>query len=615
MAAGSVTIATDFALIVLTAVALGYLFRLSGQPTIVAYLVTGIVLGPVFLDVITEGELVELMAELGLGFLLFLLGLKLRIDDIREILRPVINIALWQTVLQTALAFAVAYALGFTLVQTTIIALATVFGATPIIVKVLADKDELTSLPGKIDVGVLILQDIYLVVLLAILGADSFENPTTIAANIAEIFVLMAGIGVFSYLAARHVLPGLFRMVAGDREAFFIVGIAWAFLFIYGSMALDLSIEVGAFLAGLSLAQVQYTTELTERVRPLTDLFMVVFFSSIGLRIAADDLFEFWQEAVIASIALMLGNFLIMFYLINREDFTPETSFLGSINMVQVSEFSLVVGALAVQQEFIEEPILGYLSLMAIMTMSASTYLIKYNHQLYDLTRPLWARFESDDKRDVELKTYRDHAVVIGVDDVTEPVLPVLHETVGDVVIVDRNPETSDRFDDTPYDVIYGDFKHGELRKEAGLDRASVVLSSSVQSEINETAIREADDDALVIVESDGVDNAVDLYEAGAHYVTIPTVLAGIRIREYLTCYIRDRSAFRTLVDDDIGWLRSAAAGPSSVEPGSDRSKPGADRFDPDADRFDPDADRFDPDADRFDPDADRFDPDGDTDV
>ena len=288
MVEGTVTVAADFALIMLTAVALGYLFRLSGQPTIVAYIFTGIVLGPVFLNVITEGELVELMAELGLGFLLFLLGLKLRIDDIREILRPVINIAVWQTILQTALAFGIAYALGFDLVQTTIIALATVFGATPIIVKLLADKDELTSLPGKIDVGVLIVQDIYLVVLLAVLSAESFADPTTIAINIGTIFALMGAIGIFSYVAARYFLPQLFRAVAGDREAFFILGIAWAFLFIYGSMTLNLSIEVGAFLAGLSLAQVQFASELTERIRPLTDLFMVVFFSSIGLRIAAE---------------------------------------------------------------------------------------------------------------------------------------------------------------------------------------------------------------------------------------------------------------------------------------------------------------------------------------
>ena len=554
----AVTIAADFALIIVTAVTLSYIARLTGQPAIVAYIFTGLVLGPVFLDVVTEQGLIELMAELGLGFLLFLLGLKMRIDDIREILRPIINIAIWQTILQTALAFAIAYVLGFTLVQTTIIALATVFGATPIIVKLLGDKDELTSLPGKIDVGVLILQDIYLVVLLAVLGAESFGDPSAIVVEIGTIFALMGAIGVFSYIAARYLLPWLFRQAAGDRETFFILGIAWAFLFIFASEELNLSIEVGAFLAGLSLAQVQYTSELTERVRPITDLFMMVFFSSIGLRIAADELLLYWQEAVIASAVLMIGNFAIMFFLINYEDFTPETSFLGSINMVQVSEFSLVVGALAVSQGFVGEPILGYLSLMAILTMSLSTYLIKYNHQIYDRTKPIWDRFDSPDKKDVELKMYDNHAVVIGLDEVTKPVLPALKDRVGDVVIVDRNPQTADEFADSEYDVIYGDFKHSELRKEAGLKRAAVVLSSSVQSEINQIAIREANDDAIVIVEAGTVDQALDRYEEGAHYVTIPTVLTGLKIRAYLEEYFTDREGFFETVREDVKRLQAA---------------------------------------------------------
>ncbi|XVH32536.1 cation:proton antiporter [Haloferacaceae archaeon DSL9] len=572
MLSGTTTIAADFALIILTAVSLGYIFRLTGQPTIVAYIFTGLVLGPVVLGVIPgEGQLVELMSELGLGFLLFLLGLKMRIDDIREILGPIINIAVWQTILQTALAFAVAYALGFDLLQTTIIALATVFGATPVIVKVLADKDELTSLPGKIDVGVLILQDIYLVVLLAVLSAESLGNPSEIAVSVATIFALMAAIGAFSYLSARYFLPRLFRAVAGDREAFFMVGVAWAFLFIYASLELDLSLEVGAFLAGLSLAQVRYTSELTERIRPLTDLFMVVFFSSIGLQLQAGELFAYWQEALLASAALMVGNFLIMFFLIDYENFTPETSFLGSINMAQVSEFSLVVGALAVSRGFIGQEILGYLSLMAIVTMSFSTYLIKYNHDLYRLSKPLWDRFESPDKRDVDLRVYRDHAVVVGLDEVTEPALPILEEHVDDVVIVDRNPSTAERLEDAGYDFIYGDFKHNELRKSAALKRASIVLSSSVQGEINRIAIRESKPDAIVIAEAESVEQALDLYDAGAHYVTLPTVLTGLKIRDYLRQYFEDRDAFLATVNTDIEQLRTAAESSATARAPAER--------------------------------------------
>nr|WP_224829224.1 cation:proton antiporter [Saliphagus infecundisoli] len=553
---GSLPFASDFAVIIITAVLLSYIARLTGQPTIVAYIFTGLVLGPVFLDVVSQSELVVLMSELGLGFLLFLIGMKMRIDDIREILRPIVNIAIWQTVLQTALAFVVAFALGFTLLETTIIALATVFGATPIIVKLLSDKDELATLPGKIDVGVLIIQDIYLVILLAVLSADSLSNPQEIAVSVGTILLLMSGIGIVSYLSARYLLPSLFKAVADDRRAFFIVGIAWAFVFILGTEQLDLSLEVGAFLAGLSLAQVPYTSELTERIRPITDFFMVVFFTSIGLQLAADNLLAYWVEALIASAALMIGNFLIIFYLIDRERFTPETSFIGSLNMAQVSEFSLVVGALAVTQGFIDASILGYLSLMAIVTMSLSTYLINYNYEIYERVKPYLARFESEEKRDVDLHVYQDHAVVVGYDEIIRAALPTLQEHFGDVVVVDRNPAHAEIHQSADYEYIYGDFKHGEIRSGAGLKRAAFVLSSTVESDINQIVLEEVGDQTVVFAEAESVTDAANLYDRGAHYVILSTALTSEKLADHLHRYFNDPAEFWSVVDSDIGHLR-----------------------------------------------------------
>ncbi|MFC6838283.1 cation:proton antiporter [Halomarina ordinaria] len=553
---GSLPFATDFAVIIITAVLLSYIARLTGQPTIVAYIFTGLVLGPVFLNVVSQSELVVLMSELGLGFLLFLIGMKMRIDDIREILRPIVNIAIWQTILQTALAFVVAFALGFTLLETTIIALATVFGATPIIVKLLSDKDELATLPGKIDVGVLIIQDIYLVILLAVLSADSLSNPQEIAVSVGTILLLMSGIGIVSYLSARYLLPSLFRAVADDRRAFFIVGIAWAFVFILGTEQLDLSLEVGAFLAGLSLAQVPYTSELTERVRPITDFFMVVFFTSIGLQLAADNLLAYWVEALIASAALMVGNFLIIFYLIDREQFTPETSFIGSLNMAQVSEFSLVVGALAVTQGFIDASILGYLSLMAIVTMSLSTYLINYNYEIYERIKPYLARFESEEKQDVDLHVYRDHAVVVGYDEIIRAALPLLQEHFRDVVVVDRNPAHAEIHQSADYEYIYGDFKHGEIRNGAGLKRAAFVLSSTVEPDINRILLKEVGDETVVFAEAESTEDAADLYDRGAQYVILSTALTSEKLADHLRRYFNEPEEFWSVVDSDIGHLR-----------------------------------------------------------
>ncbi|WP_254809840.1 cation:proton antiporter [Natronosalvus amylolyticus] len=555
-----IALAADFAIIIVVATAVGILVRQLGQPTIIAYIFTGVILGPVLFDIVTDDGLVYLMAELGLGFLLFLLGMKMRFSDIRDILRPITNVAIGQTVLQTALAFLVALALGFGTREVLVISLATVFGATPIIVKVLSDKDEITSLPGKIDVGVLIVQDIYLVVVLAMFSADSLENTGEIAQTLAIIFVMMAFIGLFSFASSRYLLPRIFRRVASNKDVFLVIAIAWAFLFIaVAGTQFDGGIEIGAFLAGISLAQLPYSKELEDRITPITDFFILVFFVSIGLQIegGAPSLFAYWQEALIASAVLMVGNFWIMFYLIDREGFGVEPTFLASINMVQVSEFSLIVGALALQQGYIDAEILGYLTLMALVTMTLSTYIVANNHAIYERLEPWFRRFESDTDRDADLKTYSNHAIAIGYDEITASVLPLLEANYDDVVIIDRKSEHIDAIDEGPYDYVFGDFRHNEIRKEANLSDASFVLSSSVERDVNEALLEEVGDDALVFVEAERIDDARSLYAKGATYVVMSTHLAAERLSEYVAQYLTDRSSFDSVTTSDIERLRA----------------------------------------------------------
>ncbi|SDQ88221.1 cation:proton antiporter [Natronobacterium texcoconense] len=554
-----IALAADFAIIVVVATVIGLIARQTGQPTIIAYILTGIILGPVAFDIVTDEGLVELMADLGFAFLLFLLGLKMRFEDIREILPAVTNVAIGQTVLQTALAFLVAWALGFETNEILVIALATVFGATPIIVKILTDKDEITSLPGKIDVGVLIVQDIYLVVVLALFATDELGGAADIASTLGVILVMMSFIGLFSLFSSRYILPGLFRRIADNKDVFLVVAIGWAFLFVAIAEGADLDPKVGAFLAGLSIAQLPYSKELEDRITPITDFFILVFFATIGLQIdGLSSLLAYWWQAIVASVVLMVGNFWIMFYLIDREGFDVETSFLGSINMVQVSEFSLIVGALAIDQGLIGSDVLGYLSLMALLTMGVSTYIIAYNHAIYARLEPWFRRFESGDEKDAEISTYDDHAIAIGYDEITERALPLLEEKYGEVVIIDRQTDHIEELErEGRYEAVFGDFRHTEVRKEANLKGAAFVLSSSVEREVNEALLAEVDDDATVFVEAERIDDARALYEQGATYVIMSTHLAAEKLSEYLELYVSDRAAFDEAVARDADGIEA----------------------------------------------------------
>ena len=545
----------EFAALILVVAAMAVLARKTGQPPLIAYIVTGLLVGPVFLNFVATNELTSLISELGLGLLLFLVGIEMKLDEIRDILKPIVKIAVGQTILQTALAFVVAYVLGFTMMETIIISLCTVFGATPIVVKLLADKDELSTLPGKIDVGVLVIQDIYLVFILTLMGTGNLTDPASVATTIGTILVMAGVIGGIAYAASRFVLPPLFKTIANNPHAFFIHGLAWCFLLISLSDYLGLSIEIGAFIAGLSLGQLPYNNEFKERIRPLTDFFMMIFFVSIGLSLNSEALLTYWKEALIASAIMMPGNLAIMFYLIDREKFTPETSFIGGLNLTQVSEFSLVVGAVAVSQGYVGSEIIGYLSLMALITMSLSVYIITYNRQIYERFEHLLERFSSSDKNDVEVNSLENHAVVVGYDEMAKQAIHALEKYYDTIVVVDRDASNVEELSKSPYEYIYGDFKHGEIRKAANLDKAEFLISFSPEEEVNKKLIEDSVD-ATVFVKANRRDVAAELYDMGAHYVILKNVMSSEKLSKYIKRYLIDPkifnkevSSFRNLIN------------------------------------------------------------------
>lgn len=549
MSLGGIALATDFAIIVVAATVLAVLARKTGQPTIVAYILTGIIVGPVTLGLVTEDQLIEIMAELGLGFLLFLLGIEMSFENIRDILKPTATIAVGQAVLQATLSFLVALVIGFTLFQSAMIALATTFGATPIIVKILGDKDELKTLYGRVDVGILIVQDIYLVFALAVLGVGAVDDATEVAVSMGRVFALMILLGVVAYLSYQYVLPTLLRASAHNESTLFTVGVAWAFLFIFAAEALELSVELGAFIAGLSLAQLPYSTELKERMGPVTDFFIMIFFASIALQMTADQLLAYWQEALIAATVLIIGNFFLVFGLFLSQNFDVETSFIGTINMLQVSEFSLVLGSIAVAQGFIEEALLGFFALMALITMPLSTYVIINNHEIYERAEPYLERFKSENRIETQLGVHEDHAVIVGYDRLVEESLDSIRKEFEEIVIVDRAPENVSELQDADFEYVYGDFGHSEIRGEADIENAAFVLSMATEAEVNRQLLEEVDENATAFVAADHPEDAAILYDQGAEYVIIRHVLAGEMLAAHITDYLTDREAFDTTVD------------------------------------------------------------------
>ena len=567
----------DLAIILLSAAFVGFLAKKTRQPTIVGYIIAGVLIGPAVLGLVEVGELTETLSELGLAFLLFLLGIKMRLDEVRHVLAPVLKISGPQMTLVALVGGGAALALGFTAMEAFIIALAVMYSSTAVVIKMLKDKDEATSLHGKIDVGVLLVQDIVVVILLAVLAAGRPDSLAEVGATLAIVLTLVAIISVAALAASRYVLPPLFRRIADNKQVFFLVAISWAFLFVLISSEINvllaplgieayLSIEMGAFLAGLAIAQMPYSKELQDRVNPLTDLFVMIFFVTVALDLEASELLFYWQEALITALVLMPAKFVIFFALINWQKFSLETTFLGSINMMQVSEFGIIVGVAAFAGDFVAEEVLGYLTLLALITMGVSVYFIEYNHMLYERLEPYLERWEGDATFEGGKKEYHGHAVVIGYDAVTRNVLPLLAEHYEDVIVVDRRVDHIKILEERGYDRIHGDFRNATIRKDAALKRASFVLSSSVEPDVNKALLREAGDEAIVFVEAEEIADAYELYDRGAHCVIMSAQLAGDRLATYLKAYLEDTEAFEQIVEADAELLRSPDPFPAMHE-------------------------------------------------
>ncbi|ELY42111.1 cation:proton antiporter [Natronorubrum sulfidifaciens] len=567
----------DLAIILLAATLVGFIAKQTGQPTVIAYIITGVILGPAALGIVEVTEMTELLSELGLAFLLFLLGIKMRLDEIRHVLVPIVKISIPQMAAVAIVSMGVSMALGFSLLEAFIIGLALMYSSTAVVIKMLTDKDDATSLHGKIDVGVLLVQDVVVVILLAVLAAGRPDDVAEIATTLAVVLTLVAIITVAAIGASRYLLPVVFRRIADNKEVFFLIAISWAFIFVFVSDNINLflaplgieaymSIEMGAFLAGLAIAQLPYSKELKDRVNPLTDLFVMVFFVTVALDLEPSQLLAYSQEAVIAALVLMPAKFVIFFLLIDWQQFSLETTFLGSINMMQISEFGIIVTAVAVEGGFVGAEVLGFVTLLALFTMSASVYFIEYNRQLFARLRPALSRWDTDDEFEGGGREYRDHAVVIGYDEVTRRALPILAAHYDDVIVVDRTVEHIEALDDEGYDTLYGDFRNSTIRKDAALKKADFVLSSSVEPAVSKALLREAGEDATVFVEAEQIDDAHDLYDHGAHCVIMSDHLAAERLAESLETYLEDEETLMEAIEDDLELLHRSVTFPNAID-------------------------------------------------
>jgi len=386
---------SEFALLLLMAAAAGAFSLWLRQPVLIAYIAMGIVAGPAVLGVVTAHDQIDLLAQVGVAVLLFVVGLKLDLQHIRHIGPVALATGLGQLTFTIVIGFFLILAMGKGWMEALYVAVALTFSSTIIIVKLLSDKREIDSLHGRIAVGFLIVQDLAVVIAMMVMSAlraDGDEGSLLALAGSLSLRIGVAVVGL--YVLMRHILPRVVDRMAQSQELLLIFAIAWGTgLAALGEWA-GFSKEAGAFIAGFSLASTHYRDAINARLTGIRDFLLLFFFIDLGAKLDFSTLGgEVWP-AVVLSLFVLIGNPLIVMAIMGAMGYRKRTGFLCGLTVAQISEFSIIFVAMGISLGHVGASALGLTTLVGLVTIALSTYMILYSHPIYEKVSPWLGMFE-----------------------------------------------------------------------------------------------------------------------------------------------------------------------------------------------------------------------------
>lgn len=546
--AGGHQVIFNIALCMVSASVIGLLMKVARQPLILGHIVAGVIIGPVGLGLIKDHTEIITIAEIGLILLLFMIGLEI---DLRKMLasgRMVIIPGLLQFPICLGLGYLVLGLMeniGLNLEPGSFsriyCAVALSISSTMIVVKLLYEKFELDTLAGRITLGILVFQDIWAIIVLAV--QPSLADPQILSLGWPFVAggLLVAGALVLS----KFVLPHIFAAAAKLPELMLVVSLGCCFLIslIAAHPAVGLSMEMGALIAGVSLATFPYSLDVNAKILSLRDFFVTLFFVALGMQIP----FPTW-DILTTSIAITAVAFVVrivgVFGVLSLLKSGHRIAILSTLNLSQISEFSLVIISLGIVYGHVTATTLSQLIWVFSLLAIVSTYLILYNHEVQNVISHVLRKAGWDDLTPREEGTKRSggHLIVIlgffriasaFLDDITR----MQPELLPKIKVIDFNPVVKQRLDERGVTCIYGDISHLDTLHHAGIHDAEIVLSTIPDPMLKGTSnkkiiagIRDMCPRAKIFLTSEMPSQTLALYEAGADYVIQPSKYAGTAV-------------------------------------------------------------------------------------
>ncbi|MFH1650031.1 MAG: cation:proton antiporter [Candidatus Woesearchaeota archaeon] len=537
---------TELSLIILIALLGAGFMRLFKQPVLIGYILAGIVVS-VF-GLLRSHEAITGFADIGLALLLFMVGIGLNPKIVRTVGKVSLLAGVGQVFFTSIVGFGISIALGFSLVASAYIAVALTFSSTIIIMKILSDSGELETLPGRIAVGILIVQDIIAVLILMIISAlgGAASSGTEMALLVLKGIGFLIVLGVVSKL----VLPWLTTRIARNQELLLLFSLSWCLSIAGLFSVLGFGLEIGALAAGIAFSVSPYRHEISSRLRPIRDFFIAIFFIVLGAQLSFGSISGSIIPLIVFSVFVLIGNPFIVLFIMGRLGYTKRTGFLVGLTVAQVSEFSIVLIALGIKAGHLSAEIQNMFTIVALITIAGSTYFMRYDNQLYKIFSSLLGFFERKGKK-VDEHTYSHETaydvILFGHNRIGYDLLETFKRIKSKFLVVDYNPETIVRLAKEGFDCKYGDASDIELLNELQLHKTKMVVSTIPDMDTNLlllNQIKEASPKCIVIMVSHQVSDAMQLYDTGATYVILPHFLGGTHTSAMIEDYGLDAEKF-----------------------------------------------------------------------
>jgi Kef-type K+ transport system membrane component KefB len=552
----------DITFCILFAWALGLLAHFFRQPLILAYLIAGFFIGPFGTGWVKSQESISIISELGLIFMLFMIGLEIDLKKIVRAGRVILVAAGGQLAGACLLGILFFAGMGFSIgggrFDALYLCIACALSSTVIIVKVLYEKRELDTLPGRITLGVLVLQDIFAILFLAV-------QPSLGSLRIGVVLLSIGRVGLLVAVAltiSRFVLPRLFHQIARRPELILLGALAWCFLIGEIAERLHLSREMGSLVAGVSLSTFPYALDVTAKVTTLRDFFITLFFVALGMTIPIPGLSVIGLALAIAAftVASRLLTTSVPLYLMKQG---LRASLLPAINLAQISEFSLVVIQTGIASGHIETETASAVSFAFVILAVLSTFVIMRSDPI---TRAAIGMLKRIGIRDLDHghATDAEHGeghgetrriVILGFFRAASALLTEIERRnpllLDQISVVDFNPNVFRTLVDRGLHVIYGDISNVDTLLHAGVGTAQIVVLSVPDSLLkgasNERLVRHVrslNPSAKIVSTADLLSDVDDLYAAGADYVTVT------RLSDAQELFAAIEAADKGLLDD-----------------------------------------------------------------